>query len=398
MILQGRLLVDADRLPQPGWVAVRSGRIEALGHGAPPAPPAAGDADTIVCPGFVDAHVHLSQLDSAGCDAGDLLEWLDRVVFPVEMRWADPDAAGGLAGAALARLAGAGTLGLAGWLTSHPAGVEATLDAAARSRLRGVVGQVLMDRNAPAPLLGHAAAALDRPAGPARLALSVNPRFAVACTDALLAAAGRAAADGRFVQTHLSESRRECERVAALFPGDASYTAVYDRHGLLGPRTLLAHCVHLTGPEWDLIAEREAVVVHCPGANTFLASGLFDLDAARRHGVRLALGSDVAAGPDLAMPRVARAMIETAKTRTMTVAPGGHVPAPAEAWRLITRGNADALGLDDAGRLEAGAAADLLLLRVPLPVDEHLVGRLIHTWRDEYIDRRVVDGILVPAP
>ena len=113
--------------------------------------------------------------------------------------------------------------------------------------------------------------------------------------------------------------------------------------------------------------------------------------------MRLALGSDVAAGPDVAMPRVARAMIETAKARAMAL-PGGadvHVPTPAEAWTLITRGNADALGFAGMGRIEPGAAADLLVLRPGLRVDDYLVGRLIYTWRDEYIERVVLNGRLM---
>ncbi len=137
--------------------------------------------------------------------------------------------------------------------------------------------------------------------------------------------------------------------------------------------------------------------MHCPTANTFLKAGLFDVDAARRHGVRLALGSDVAAGPDLAMPRVARAMIEVAKVRALADhgEPGGWIPTPADVWDLITRGNAEALGFADTGRLEAGASADLLVLRPGLPVDRHLVGRLIYTWRDDYIDRVVLNGTLI---
>ena len=128
----------------------------------------------------------------------------------------------------------------------------------------------------------------------------------------------------------------------------------------------------------------------------FLCSGMFDLDAARTHGVRLALGSDIAAGPDLAMPRVARAMIETAKARSMTRGGGRvHIPTPAEAWALITRGNAEALGFTDMGRLEPGGAADLLVLEPDLPIDRHLIGRLVYTWRDEYVTARVVYGRVV---
>jgi guanine deaminase len=399
MILQGRLMAAGGELPLPGWVRVAEDRITDVGRGDPPQPPDAGGSDCIICPGFCDAHVHLPQIGSAGCDGLELLAWLDQVVFPAELAWQDPAAAeAGVCRAYLAMLA-AGTLGYAGYLTGHFQGVAAALAAAQQLPLRGIAGQAMMDRGGPPGLVG-----LEGDLRPARMAasrrgrlsISVNPRFAPGCSEELLRRAGMLAARGAAVQTHLAESRAECALVRRLFPADPHYAGVYDRHGLLGPKTLLAHCVHLGDDEWRLIAERRSVAVHCPSANTFLRSGLFDLDAARAHGVRVALGSDVAAGPDLAMPRVARAMIETAKARAM--AQGGatvHVPSPAEAWDLITRVNAEALGFDDMGRLEPGASADLLILRPGLPVDGHFTGRLIYTWRDEYIECRMLNGRLV---
>jgi cytosine/adenosine deaminase-related metal-dependent hydrolase len=101
----------------------------------------------------------------------------------------------------------------------------------------------------------------------------------------------------------------------------------------------------------------------------------------------------ILAGADVAMPRVARGMIETAKARRMTVAPHAHIPTPAEAWRMITRGNAEALGWHDAGRLEAGCQADLLVLRIPETwLDEHLVGRLLYNWDASLIETRLCAG------
>ncbi len=395
MILQGRLIIDPALPPHPGWVRVEGAVIAEVGDGDPPQAPAAGGPDSFLSSGFIDAHVHLPQMDAIGCDGLELLEWLDRVIFPAEMRWADGPVADAAASAAYRRLCRAGTLGYAGFLTSHLHSAVAVTRAAHRLPLRAIAGQVLMDRHAPAALLGHDWARLARSAR-GRLAVSVNPRFAVSCSDELLARAARHAAGdgGAFVQTHLAETLTECDLVRKLFPSDPHYTAVYDRHGLLGPRTLLAHCLHLDEAEWALLAERRSVAVHCPAANTFLRAGVFDLGAARRHGVRVALGSDVAAGPDLAMPRVARAMIEVAKQRAMTLG-GDAVPTPAEAWAMITAGNAAAMGFDGMGRLEAGADADLLVLRAAIPADEHLIGRLIYTWRDEYITHVVLNGRLI---
>ena len=222
----------------------------------------------------------------------------------------------------------------------------------------------------------------------------MNPRFAVACTDALLEQARGLAGDDRPIQTHLSESVHEVRAVAELFPDDPHYAGVYDRHGLLTPRTLLAHCLHLTPAEWDLLAERDAVVVHCPTANTFLRAGLFPLSAARARSVRVALGSDIAAGPDAAMPRVARAMIEIAKLRALTIEPDAPIPTPADAWTTITRDNADAVGFSGGGRLEIGAPADLLVLEPPFEPDDHFIGRLIYTWDDNWITARILNGAL----
>ena len=399
MILQGRLLAVADRLPQPGWLRVEQGRIVEVAYGDPPQAPAAGGPGAIICPGFIDAHIHLPQIDEAGCDGLELLAWLDEIIYPAELRWADPEVARTDVLRACRRMLASGTLGYAGYLTSHREGVVATLGVGQRLDLRAIVGQVLMDRGGPSQLLAdpQEVAPFALPHGDGRMTLSVNPRFALACSDEMLAMAAARVETGVFIQTHLAESRGECEQVARLFPDDPHYAGVYDRHGLLTDRTLLAHCLHIDDDQWRLIAERRSVVVHCPTANTFLRSGLFDLAAARTHGVRLALGSDVAAGPDVAMPRVARAMIETAKARAMALPDGAdvHVPTPAEAWTLITRGNAEALGFADMGRIEPGAAADLLVLRPGLRVDDHLVGRLIYTWRDEYIERVVLNGRLV---
>jgi len=116
--------------------------------------------------------------------------------------------------------------------------------------------------------------------------------------------------------------------------------------------------------------------------------------------VRVLLGSDIAGGPDIAMPRVARAAIETAKalklTRTGADAERIRVPTPAQMWSVITEGNASIFRGDRFGVLEAGAQADLLILRVPDAWrDEHLVGRLIYSWSSRLIESRVFNGLLV---
>ena len=153
MILQGRLLANPDRAPQPGWLRIDEGRIAEIGDGKPPEPPAAGAPEAIICPGFVDAHMHLPQIGAAGCDGLDLLAWLEEVVFPAEQRWHDPELARADVEQAYRRMLRAGTLGFAGFLTGHHHGVEVASGVAQEIQLRSIVGQALMDRNGPEPLL-----------------------------------------------------------------------------------------------------------------------------------------------------------------------------------------------------------------------------------------------------
>lgn len=413
MIIAGRLLIDPHRAPEPGWIRTDAGRIAEIGFGERPAsdgPPDHGARDRLITPAFYDAHTHIPQFESVGCDGLPLLDWLQRVIYPAEAWWGRGGALPA-ARTAARRLVTQGTAGIAAYLTSHAGPSREALGYLATSTpLRFIAGRVAMDRLAPDELTAEDRdRASQRPVRPPVLAplgddprhqVSANPRFAIACTPELLAEIGWHIRDnpGTWVQTHLAESPDECASIRSLYPDDPSYTAVYDRFGLLTPRTLLAHAIHLGPDEWRLIAERGSIAVHCPTANTFLESGWFDLDAARTHAVNVALGTDVAAGADVAMPRVARAMIEVAKHRRIAARAGGraavHIPTPAEAWRMITSGNADLLGWGDAGRLEAGAAADLLVLRPPLSwYDEHLVGRLLYNWSSDLIEARIMNGL-----
>lgn len=412
MLIQGRLLLDAHQTPEMGWLRIENGRIDEVGFGDLPKgsdPPAAGGREALISPAFVDAHTHLPQFGSIGIDGLHLLDWLRQAIFPAEEWWGR----GGALPAARSscrRMVIEGTLGFAGYLTSHGEACRDVLGWLGTTRLRWIAGRVAMDREAPDALTADdrerarqrpvRPAVLPTPSGAARGHVSANPRFAISCSDELLAEIGWYVRDhpGTWVQTHLAESPDECARVRQLFPSDAHYTAVYDRFGLLTDRTLLAHAIHLSEDEWSLIAQRQSIVVHCPTANTFLEAGMFDLAAAQRHGVRVALGTDVAAGADVAMPRVARAMIEVAKLRRMTSSDRSSVvvPSTTQAWHMITRGNAELLGWTDMGKIERGASADLLVLRPPIDwFDQHLIGRLIYGWTPDLIERRIAAGEVI---
>jgi guanine deaminase len=195
--------------------------------------------------------------------------------------------------------------------------------------------------------------------GKGRLGTAITPRFAPSCSETQLQAAGDLCRQhpGVHVQTHLAETRREVAWAQELFPDAPHYTGVYDHVGLLGPRTLLGHGIHLGDAEWRLIAERGARIVHCPSSNFFLGSGLFDMARARVEGVVVGLGSDVGAGTSLSM-------LDTAGDAYRVSALLDQPLQPLDLFRLMTLGGAEALGLGaHLGNLLPGKEADLCILR-----------------------------------
>lgn len=408
MLFTGHVLLERQgdvRLVR-GWVGVEGGKVVEVGEGE--VIPARwsemarfGDDDTVISPGFADAHVHIPQFDSIGADGLPLLDWLERVIFPAEMKWSDPEYARHMGQRVAQRLLDVGTTAVAAYGSVHHAGSIAAMRALAESGIAGHFGQVLMD---PTP---HTPPELARPASQLlaeaarlepieRLRPAVTPRFAVSCSPELLEGAGRLAREKDwYIQTHLSETQDECEIVRQMHGAD--YVEVYRRAGLLGPRTLLGHGIWLSDAERQTLASTQSLIAHCPTANLFLEAGRMDLAAHERAGIRIALGSDVAGGPDVCMVRVARAMIETAKQHRLSGRTDVRIPRAAEAWWHITAGNARALGLNS-GRFEPGMDADLVAFR---PRDSAWrtspdpLAALLYGWDEQWIQCTMVAGRLV---
>lgn len=387
-----------------GHVRIKSGRITEVSREAPIFPPELGGDSTIICPGFIDAHVHLPQFDSIGAEGLTLLDWLDRVIYPAEAAWADADHAGTMAECVANQLLSYGTTGIAAYATVHHEAACNAMRALADVGIRGVVGQVLMDRGAPDELIRPAEQLLREAAAlpsPERIQPCITPRFALTCTSKLLDGAGELASKAGWpVQTHLAETREECRKAGELFDG-LKYTEIYRRAGLLTARTLLAHGIWLDDDELAAIAEAESVIAHCPTANTFLRSGEMRRARANASGTSPALGSDVAGGPDRSMVRVARAMLETAARAAGD--DSGAIPTASEAWWQITAGNADALGWADGGRIEPGAEADLVLLEPDIDLGHDpdaeaenrqnpALARLLYAWDDRWVRRTLLRG------
>jgi guanine deaminase len=355
-----------------------AGRIVDVGHAAsllPRHPDVRIDdmRPALVLPGLIDAHTHLPQYPAAGAGSGDLLPWLHRNIFPMERRFRAAEAEA-LAPLFFRDLAANGTTTAGIYLAVWEDSAEVCFQHAEAAGLRVSMGKVMMDDEtysdtAPTRVIDQSLEETDRLCRKwhgqdgGRIRYAVSPRFAVACSLALMRGAAEIAAwYDAGIQTHLSENIDELKAIADRFPDALDYTDVYARCGLLGPRTVMGHAIHLSDRERETLGVTGTRVAHCPTSNFYLASGMMALDALRTAGVAVGLGSDVAGGPDLNMWRVMRGAIETRNARSALTK--GVAPLLARhAFHLATLGGAQALGVTDtAGSLAEGKEADILVV------------------------------------
>ncbi|SDU85509.1 guanine deaminase [Jiangella alkaliphila] len=331
----------------------------------------------LLLPGFVDTHVHFPQVRVIGGIGLPLLDWLERRALPEEGRLADTAYAAQVAKDFVSGLVTAGTTTAMVFGSHFAAAVDALFESAATVGLRVTSGLVVSDRNLPVELLSSPEKAYEESAGVARrwhgtgrARYAVTPRFSLSSTDPLLAACAAVLDDvpGALFTSHVNESLEEIEEVTRLFHL-STYVATYDRHGLLGPRSVLAHNVHPSDDELETLAARGASIAHCPTSNAALGSGLFPLTRHVHHGVRVALGSDVGAGSGFSLLKEGLQAYFTQQA----LGEDGYALSPAHLLHLATTAGAAALDLTEVGHLSVGQRFDAQWLR-PAPGSTYDVG------------------------
>ncbi len=322
------------------------------------------DLPGLIVPGFVDAHVHYPQMDRIAAHGEQLLDWLDRHIFPAEMAFADRAHADRVANAFLDELLRHGTTSALVFATVHAQSVDALFEASLARQMRIISGKVLMDlgpaglADTPQSARAGTEALIARWHARGRLGYAVTPRFALTSSDEQLMVAGQvlAAHPEALLHTHLAENRREIQAVAQRFPDAADYLDVYDRFGLVGARSVFAHGVHLPDRSCARLAQSGAGIAVCPSSNLFLGSGFFDFGQADAFGLRIGLGTDVGAGTTFSMLQTAGLAYQAALAR-------GDRLDPFRALYLATAGSAALLHVADrVGALEPGQEADFVVL------------------------------------
>ena len=401
MIIGGQLLLEGNasrcRLA-PGFIRIADGVLTEVVEGEIPQKCDIGGRNHIIAPGFIDTHLHLPQFDMIGAHGMPLLVWLREITFLAERRWENVDFASTMIERVLNQCLSHGTTAFCAFATVHHQSAAAALKIATNRGMRGVIGQVLMDRLAPSDLcknpvelIAQTNALINDFPPSSRMAAAITPRFAICCTPELLRDAGTLAKEsGAIVQSHLAETVAECDTVRRLY-GGTSYAAVYEDAGLLTDKSIFGHGIYLDEDDRRKLSKFGSIIAHCPTANSFLRSGTMNRGALVEDDVNVTLGSDIGAGYERSMVRVARAMIEAAASLS------DNIPTAAEAWFLITAGNANKLGWHDAGRLQVGSPADIVVIEPDIAWQDGFVdplSMLLFAWDDRWIKRVFLRGVI----
>ena len=367
------LVGDADCFEyfSDGLLVVKNGCVERLGPARellpdiPPGTEVVHHRDALIMPGFVDCHVHYPQTEIVAAYGEQLLEWLQTYIFPTERTFADPEKARQVAEIFLDELLRNGTTTALVVPTVHSTSVDAYFSAARARRMRMICGKVLMDRNAPdyltdTPQSGYieSKALIERWHGKDRLRYAVTPRFAPTCSNEQLAKAGHLLREypDLYLHTHLAENLDEVAWVTELFPRCSGYLDVYAHFGLLGKRSIFAHCLHLSDEEFKLLHQNGSGIAFCPTSNLFLGSGLFKLRTAEAAYVDVGLGTDIGAGTSFSLLQTINAAYKTQQLQK-------HKLSPLKSYYLATLGGARTLDLDDRiGNFKPGKEADFIVL------------------------------------
>jgi 5-methylthioadenosine/S-adenosylhomocysteine deaminase len=402
LIKNGTLVtMDAQNSIVRGDLLIENDRFASIGANVKSADVVIDATGCAVVPGFVQTHIHLCQtLFRGSADDLALIDWLKKRVWPLEAAHSAESIAASAALGIAELIKGGTTCALTMETVNHTAEVFRVVR---ESGFRATVGKCMMDKGDEVPTelreetnnsVSQSIALLEEWHGKAngRIRYCFAPRFAVSCTRELLEQVGRLARDrGVMIHTHASENRTECEIVET--ETGMRNVAYLDQVGLTGRHVVLAHCVHLSDDEIEILLRTRTNVVHCPSSNLKLGSGIAPIVKLLANGVSVSLGADGAACNnrlDMFTEMRTAALLQKALHGPEVL------PAP-RVLRMATIEGARALGLEsEIGSLEVGKKADLALIGLQelhsSPKAEDVVSTVVYSAGPGDVRTVMVDG------
>ncbi|NMA21838.1 MAG: amidohydrolase [Lentisphaerae bacterium] len=349
-----------------------------------------GRGKLALIPPFYNLHSHAAMTLLRGyADDMELFTWLQKYIWPAEALLTHDDVYWGTK-LALLEMIRSGTV----FVNDMYWHQTASLDAVEEMGLRAAIGYMFIcvpgggvlesNRQANAELKERVSSCSSR------IHLTYAPHAIYTVNQkALLEIAEEAKQDQAVLHIHAAETAREVEECQA----EHSMTpiAYLDSLGMLGPKTVLAHCAHLTNEDIALISERGAVIAHNPVSNMKLCSGLFRFQAAWDAGCRIGIGTDgCASNNNLSMLEEMKFAALSAKVQSGEPTAGND----RQIFSAATRTGCSLFDMDG-GEIAVGKLADALLVRLDHPQmlgDYNLTANLVYSADNSVIDTLICDG------
>lgn len=363
----------------------------------------------LIIPGLTDLHVHAPQYTFRGLGMNmELIPWLNTYTFPAEAKYADLDYAKKVYPRFVHDLKHSATTRAGIFGTIHVDSTEYLMDQLEESGVVAGVGKVNMDRNSPDELREGTEETIentkrwlaDIEGKYTRVFPILTPRFIPSCTDAAMEGLEELCREtGLPVQSHLSENVSEIEWVKELHPDTSCYAEAYEKYGMCGSRSkaIMAHCVHSdkSEEEMELLKRNEVWVAHCPESNMNLSSGVAPIKKMMREGIRVGLGTDIAAGSKLSMFAAMADAIKASKLRWVYVDQEEKALTVPEIFYLATIGGGSFFG--KVGTFERDYEFDAVVIDDSQMSDEEMtlyerLERLIYMDEESRIVKKYVRG------
>lgn len=369
--------------------------------------------DKLIIPGFVDTHIHAPQFSNRGLGLDEeLLPWLETYTFPEEAKFADIEYAKKVYSRFVKELWKVGTTRAVVFGTIHKESTEILIDLFLKSGLGAFIGKVNMNRNSPDDLteisedsLKDTEDILKKYSDKSSIVKPiVTPRFVPSCTGDLMGKLGELAEKYDVpVQSHLSENKGEIEWVKELHPESKDYASVYDSFKLFGQQpTIMAHSVHNTDEELQMMAKQGVFVAHSPDSNLNLSSGIAPIKKYLANGVNVGLSSDVSGGHTISIQESMTTAAQVSKMRWLYLDQEYEALSTPEVFFIGTKGGGKLFG--NVGSFEEGYEFDALIIDDSTIPDinertlEQRIERFIYIGDDRNIEERFVAGRKIEEP
>ncbi|KAI1827593.1 guanine deaminase [Xylaria intraflava] len=331
-------------------------------------------------PGFVDTHNHAPQWAQRGLGQSmHILDWLDKVTFPNEARFASPEYARRVYASCVDGFLQQGVTTASYYGSMHAEATKILADLCLAKGQRAFVGKCNMNRNAPEYYRDASVesslsdtqdciAHIRRIDPEGKLVKHVlTPRFAITCEDALLAGLGQIARSNPDlpIQTHFNEAEQEISFTKTLFPKFDNEVDLYDHFGLLTRRSILAHCCYMSDYEIKRFKELECGVAHCPISNMTVGGGFMAAPVREflRHGIKVGLGTDSGGGFSSSILDAMRQALVASNAREAASRGEEKGLSIDELFYLATLGGARVCCLDEViGNFAVGKEFDALVI------------------------------------